>query len=175
MSAAKAKKEAKKAKRLRRPGRTEVMDRFVGLPLGREAQMLAELMRDCGADPQLVPDLRDDAEKSAWLGARGTMTVPMYWLDWAAAILGQIPQRVEKKRGRPKQEAVRNVEFWDRYGEDNTAENARLVAALEVRKTMEPHDGETETEFGKRENEKIKDRSKALARRVYRRRKSDLR
>jgi hypothetical protein len=160
-----AKKTAKKTGRKKRPptpGTTAVKDRVVGIPLGHEAQMLAEFLRGCGADPKLVPDLRDDVARTEWRNARQDATrVPTWYLDWAAAILEQIPQRSLRKPGKPKQDAGKSVEVWT-HGM-SVAEAARMVATLEARKRDEDVS-----------EDDIKKRADDLARQIYRRRKTDM-
>jgi hypothetical protein len=167
------KKAGKKKKRKPTPGTTIVKDRFIGFPLGRETQMLAEFLRGRGAVPKLVPDLRDDAARTEWVNVRQrATTVPMWYLDWAAVILEQIQERSLRKAGRSKRDAVKSVEAWAALGMP-IAEAARMRATLEARRSMQPRDGETEKEFRKRENLAIEDLSKSLARQANRRRKPD--
>jgi hypothetical protein len=154
-----AKKTGKK-KRQPTLGTTAVKDRVVGVPLGYEAQMLAQYLRGCGADPELAPDMRDAVARSDWTVGRASNAkrVPMWFLDWAAAILQQIPQRSLRKPGRPKTDAVRNVEFLAQV--IPTAEAARMVATLEARQSDDPT-----AEAG------IEERAEQLAHEVYRHRK----
>ena len=79
--------------------------------------------------------MRDAVARSDWTVGRASNAkrVPMWFLDWAAAILEQIPQRSLRKPGRPKTDAVRNVEFWARVMQMPVAEAARMVATLEAR------------------------------------------
>ena len=147
------------------PRTTAVKDRLVGIPLGYEAQMLAQYLRGRGADPKSVPDPRDDVARSEWTAARGrdVTRVPMWYLDWAAAILEQIPRRSLRKPGRPKTEAVRDVEFWADVMRMPGADAARLVATIEARRSGDDMSDDA-----------IEERAEQLAHEVYRRRKSDM-
>ena len=49
-------------------------------------------------------------EKSGGMARQDAATVPMWYLDWAAVILEQIPERPLRKAGRPKTDAVERVE-----------------------------------------------------------------
>jgi hypothetical protein len=152
------------------PGTTAVKDRFVGFPLGREAQMLAEFLRGCGA-VVVVPDLRDDAARMEWLKARqDAATVPMWYLDWAAVILEQIPERPLRKAGRPKTDAVERVETWALVMP--VADAARMEATMEARKRGEEayRRGEEVPE----DADAIEKRAEDLAHQVYRHRKPDV-
>ncbi|MDF0523162.1 hypothetical protein P0R31_38765 [Bradyrhizobium yuanmingense] len=156
-AAKKTSEEAAKKKRQATPGTTAVQDRVVGVPLGHEAQTLAKVLRAYRADPQLVPDMRDNAARSDWLAERGrhAKSLPMWALDYAVAILEQIPQRSPRKPGRPRQDAVESVEFWEHAM--SGAEAARFVASMEARP------GESKDE--------IEERAKRLAHLTYRRRR----
>ena len=125
--------------------------------------MLAQYLRGRGADPKSVPDLRKDVARSDWIVARGrdVTRVPMWYLDWAAAILEQIPQRSRRKAGHPKQDAVKDVEFWAQGMP--IAEAARMVATLEARRS---DDDRSEDDIHKRAND--------LKRQGYRRPKPDM-
>jgi hypothetical protein len=160
----KANKKPAKKKRPPRPGTTPVKDRIIGVPLGREAQMLAQFLRGCGADPGLVPDPRNSAANSDWTVGRGgyVKRVPMWFLDWAAAILEQIPQR-SGKPGREKQDAVKSVELWALAMP--VADAARRVATLEARR----RGGDVP-----QVEDAIEKRAADLARAVYRRRRTDM-
>jgi hypothetical protein len=154
-----AKKTSKKLARNKRqptPGTTAVKDRVVGTPLGHEARALAKFLRAYGADPQLVPDMSDDAARSDLMAERGrcAKSIPMWALDFAVAILEQIPQRSPREPGRPRQDAVERVETWKHAM--SIADAARWVASMEARP------GESK--------DKIKGRAEKLARQVYRRR-----
>jgi hypothetical protein len=158
--ARKTTKKAGKKKRQPAPGTTAVKDRVVGVTLGHEAQTLAGFLRVYGADPGLVPDMSDDAARFDFMAgrARYVKDIPMWALDLVAAILKQIPLRSPRKAGRPKTDAVRNVERWA-YGMP-VADAARLVATMEIR----------QREGGGSENE-IEKRAEQLAHLVYRRRR----
>jgi hypothetical protein len=147
------KREKANRKKLTR-GTTAVRDRVAGLPLGHEAQMLAELLRGCGANPELVPD----HDVVAWMAARGrdAKRVPMWMLDLVVAILEQIPRR-PRKPGRAKQDAVKRVEVFA-HGMP-IADAARMVAVLEARQRDKMPEAE------------IKKRADNLAHQVYRHRK----
>jgi hypothetical protein len=159
----KAAKKAAKKKQPTKPGTTEVEDRVVGMPLGREAKMLAALLRGYGADPKLVPDLRDVAARSNWTVERGgyPKRVPMWLLDLTVAVLDQIPQRSLRKVGHPKQDAVKDVEFWVDVMRMPAAASGRLVA-----KARQRADGTLEDDIQKRADD--------LANRIYRRSKPDM-
>jgi hypothetical protein len=164
-----ATKKAGRKNRQPAPGTTAVKDRVVGMPLGREAQMIAQYLRGGGARAELVPDMRDDVARSDWTvgRARAARRVPMWMLDWAVSVLEQIPQRSRRKPGRAKTEAVRNVEFWAQTMP--VAEAARMEAKLEATRQRD-YDGD----FSEGEADKIEKRAEDLARAVYRSRKPDM-
>lgn len=143
--ASQKKKAGAKPKRKPKPRVTEVLDRVEGVPLGREAQHVAALLRSFGSDPSLVPDLRADAARVAFLSERARplrRSLPMWVLDLAAAVLAQIPLRAEarrKRRGRPRDPDTEEVEFWQ-LGGGTTAEAARLVATLRARRQGQDDD-----------------------------------
>src|SRR4051794_29808223 len=125
--------ERKPRKRARRPKTTAVPDRSLSLTLGDEAQLVIDLLRMCGADPDLVPtDMIDDAARKQWQEERRSFAplVPLFLMDWAAAILAAIPQRkITRPQGRPRGYDVIQVETCaDICG--GVAKAARYVAAM---------------------------------------------
>jgi hypothetical protein len=160
--AKKATKKAAKKKQPPKPGTTAVKDRVIGMPLGREAQMLAKFLRGGGANPDLVPDLRNDAARSEWTAARGRYAkrVPAWLLDLTVAVLEQVPARSLRKAGKPKQDAVKDVEFLARAMP--VAAAALMVATLEARRAEDTSD------------DNIQKRAGDLGRQVYRQPKTGM-
>jgi hypothetical protein len=169
----------KPGKRAGGPKTTPVPDRSHSLTLGDEAQLLAKLLRDCGAEPDLVPtDLMDAAAREQWLTARASIAphVPLWVIDLAAAILATIPARKVTRKGRPLGRAVAETEaFAALLG--SVMEAARLVApyrfaqkVAESKNNTEPV-GDLEIKPHPDEIEAFAQRS---ARQVYRRRKRDM-
>jgi hypothetical protein len=128
--------------------------------------MVADFLRGVGADGTRAvrPGISSDEERRVWLlsGSRPAKRVPMWMLDYAVAILEQIPDRPDQRgRGRPRETATKLVELL-RRGDSSTAEVASLVATLDA--------GREAFETGKPvSKEQIEKRKQKLARRVYRR------
>ena len=110
----------KPGKRAGRPKMNAVPDRSPNVPLGIEAQVLAELLRSGGAEPGLVPtDLMDDAAMKQWQETRMSpaRVLPLWVIDLAAAILATIPPPKITRKGRPLGRAVAETEaFAPRLG-----------------------------------------------------------
>jgi hypothetical protein len=171
----------KPGKRASRPKTTAVPDRSPTLSLGGEAQLLTKLLRDGGAEPDLVPtDLTDAAAREQWLTARASLAPPVsLWLiDLAAAILATIPPRTVTRKGRPLGRAVAHVAMLKpKFG--SVAEAARFVApnyfALKLAKSKNMAEPEriSDPELKAHANE-IEDDAQHMAREVYRRPKPDM-
>ena len=150
---------ARKAnKRAAEPKTTAVPDRS-NLTLGHEAQTLAMLLRNSGAESGLVPtNMTDAAARQQWIDARRHRLsgVQAWIVDWALAVLEQIPERIDRGQGRAPDPAARAVETLAQGG-ITKAEAARMVALSEaVRKQQET--GKPYSE------EEIEDRAEALRR-----------
>jgi hypothetical protein len=180
----------KPAKRAARPKTTAVPDRSPNVPLGIEAQVLAQLLCNAGAEPGLVPiDLMDDAAKKQWQETRMSPApvLPLWVIDLAAAILATIPRRKITRKGHPLGRAVAETEaFAILLGK--VAKAARFVAPyrLNLARLAEnlaksQNDSITDCEIAARFNEivkahadEIEDEARRLAQQVYRRRKRDM-
>jgi hypothetical protein len=95
--------------------RTTVPDRDGSrLTLGDEAHLIAATLRSYGADPAqaVVPGVTTDAERVCRmkLRARPARGVPLWLLDYAAAILDQIPARKNQAKHRPRDPLLDRVE-----------------------------------------------------------------
>ena len=171
-------------RRRRRPAQiknTAVPDRTGSLwALGDEARLVVAALLRYGADPTraVVPGATTDEERSLWMKSRSgpARGVPLWLLDYAGAILAQIPGRKDRPAHRPRDPLLEQVELLGRVG--SVAEAAWQTTALELRgkayaavpkdkhgKPKEPEKPVTDDE--------IKARAAKLARAVYRRRKKD--
>ena len=117
-----------------------VPDRARGVPLGREARMAVENLRLYGANPDCVPrpGIDDDAAQQHWFQTRSAAgwekkRVPLWVADLAAAVLQQIPVRHDRPRGRPRDAATDELEFW-LMGGGSVDENARWTETLRARR-----------------------------------------
>jgi hypothetical protein len=181
----------KPAKRAARPKTTAVPDRSPNVPLGIEAQVLAQLLCNAGAEPGLVPiDLMDDAAKKQWQETRKSPApvLPLWVIDLAAAILATIPRRKITRKGRPLGRAVAETEAFAPFS--SVMEAARLVAPYRLAENLarlaeylakSQNDSITEGEIAARFKEivkahadEIEDEARRLAQQVYRRRKRDM-
>ena len=152
-----------------KPRTTVVPDRSaISMPLGVEAKMLANFLRDLGADGAraVLPGVSSDKERKDWLESQSRFAkrIPMWMLDLAVAILEQIPNREDRRHGRRREIATEEVERLSAFMP--TAEAAKLVAETEAYLAGAS---------GKRpSDDAMAERAEKLARRVYRKRRRDL-
>jgi hypothetical protein len=104
------------------------------MPLGSEAKILAAFLRSAGGDGRraALPGLTSDAERRDWM-ERGSRFAecPMWALDYAVAILEQIPDREDRPRGRRREDTTAQVERLSLDGSP-VAKGAKIVAELEA-------------------------------------------
>ena len=156
----------KAAKRKLKPRTTAVADRS-SWPLGSEAKMLASFLRNVGADgARAVPPGSSDEARKAWLAkqSRFVKRLPMWMLDYAVAVLEQIPNREDRRHGRRREISTEEVERLSAFMP--TAEAAKLVAETEA--YLAGANGE------RLSADAIAERAEKLARRIYRQRKVDV-
>jgi hypothetical protein len=135
------------------------------------AQLVAEFLRGCGAEPDHVPtDLSDAAARNHWIEARASFAphVRLYLIDIAAAILETNPRRKITRKGRPLGRAVAETEaFASRLG--SLIEAARFVAPNYAEKL--PSKG---APIDREIKKKIEADAQRLARQVSRRSKRNM-
>ena len=150
------------------PKTTAVPDRSVDVALGREAKVLARFLRDAGVEPDLVPDVRDQAASSEWTAARSRplRRLPAWMVDWACAILEKITERDDRPPGRRSDPAVAAVEFWKPFV-DAEIDAARIVARGELWAERKKAATKPEDLLAEPDEEAIEVRAKKLIRRTY--------
>ena len=79
--------------------------------------------------------ISSNKERKDWMesGSRSVKHVPVWMLDYAVAILEQVPDRPNpRERGRPPMTATKMVELLKGEGQDSIAETASLVVTLDA-------------------------------------------
>ena len=83
------------------------------MPLWREAHLVADFLRAYGVDPaKAIADIKHAARSERQLVRSRNVGLAMWVLDWVVAILEKIPRRSPRKRGKPRQNAVKDVKIW---------------------------------------------------------------
>ncbi|WP_426615385.1 hypothetical protein [Bradyrhizobium sp. McL0616] len=161
-----AKKPKKAAKRKATPRATLVVDRS-RLPLGSEARLAVNFLRQYGANPSLAPrpGIDPDEAREFWLQtrSRSARKLPLWVIDLAAAILAQIPMRQDRPANRPADKLTTDLEFWVNVFGMTPAKGARWVVSADAYRRERDESADQATDLDG-ETEK-------LARRIYKKRK----
>ena len=153
------------------------------MSLGLEAGLVVAALRAIGADPARapVPGVTTDEERSRWMKLRSRpprAPAGLWLLDFAAAVLAQIPGRIDRPAYRPRDPLVDAVELLAPVM--GVTEAARFVVTAEIYAAAQksaPPLHQTEEQIEAREDEigvlnyKIEVRTRQVVNAVYQRRR----